>query len=144
MTNGKVADVTFVLNGQPVTATAGETILQAADRSGVTIPRLCYKAGYRPDGNCRVCMVEVEGERVLAPSCCRRPAEGMKVNSTSERAKKSQAMVTELLLGDMPGQTKSPYRRESELDRWATWLGVTKARYPQRHQPAPDLSHPAM
>jgi formate dehydrogenase major subunit len=144
MTNGKVADVTFVLNGQPITAQAGETILQAADRSGVTIPRLCYKAGYRPDGNCRVCMVEVEGERVLAPSCCRRPAEGMKVNSTSERAKKSQAMVTELLLGDMPGQTKSPYRRESELDRWATWLGVTKARYPQRHQPAPDMSHPAM
>jgi len=144
MTNGKVADVTFVLNGRPVTARGGETILQAADRNGVTIPRLCYKDGYRPDGNCRVCMVEIEGERVLAPSCCRRPADGMKVDSTSDRAKKSQTMVAELLLGDMPGQSKSPYRRESELDRWAVWLGITQARYPQRHQPAPDMSHPAM
>jgi formate dehydrogenase major subunit len=144
MTNGKVPDVAFVLNGRPLTAHAGETILQAADRNGVEIPRLCYKDGYRPDGNCRVCMVEIEGERVLAPSCCRRPAEGMKVDSVSDRAKKSQAMVAELLLGDMPGQTKSPYRRESELDRWAGWLGVTKARYPQRHQPASDMSHPAM
>ena len=144
MTNGKVPDVAFVLNGRPLTAHAGETILQAADRNGVEIPRLCYKDGYRPDGNCRVCMVEIEGERVLAPSCCRRPAEGMKVDSASDRAKKSQAMVAELLLGDMPGQTKSPYRRESELDRWAGWLGVTKARYPQRHQPASDMSHPAM
>ena len=89
-------------------------------------------------------MVEIKGERVLAPSCCRRPAEGMKVASTSERAVKSQRMVTELLLTDMPGQTTSPYKKNSELDVWAAKLGVTQPRYPQRHQPAPDLSHPAM
>src|ERR1700682_6540091 len=104
MTNGKIVDVAFVLNGQPVTAKAGETILQAADRNGVEIPRLCYKDGYRPDGNCRVCMVEIEGERVLAPSCCRKPAAGMKVTSDSARATKSQKMVAELLLTDMPQQ----------------------------------------
>ena len=66
------AGITFTLNGAPITAHDDETILQAADRQGVEIPRLCYKDGYRPDGNCRVCMVEIEGERVLAPSCCRR------------------------------------------------------------------------
>src|ERR1700686_3374087 len=99
--NGKVANVTFVLNGEQIETRGDETILQAADRAGIEIPRLCYKDGYRPDGNCRVCMVEIEGERLLAPSCCRRPAEGMKVTSTSERAKKSQALVTELLLADM-------------------------------------------
>ncbi|MBC5811468.1 MAG: formate dehydrogenase subunit alpha [Candidatus Eremiobacteraeota bacterium] len=143
-TNGKAPNVTFTLNGATVVARGDETILQAADRHGVEIPRLCYKDGYRPDGNCRVCMVEIEGERVLAPSCCRLPAEGMKVASTSARAKSSQTLVAELLLGDMPGQGASPYKRDSELDRWAAWLGVTAPRFPQRSQPAPDMSHPAM
>ena len=78
-TNG-AARITFSLNGTAVAAREDETILQAADRHGIEIPRLCYKEGYRPDGNCRVCMVEIEGERVLAPSCCRRPAEGMTVD----------------------------------------------------------------
>jgi formate dehydrogenase major subunit len=136
--------VTFVLDGTPVSARDGETILQAADRAGVEIPRLCYKDGYRPDGNCRVCMVEIEGERVLAPSCSRKPAEGMKVSAATERAKTSQRMVAELLLSDMPAQSASPYRRDSELDRWAGRLGVGSPRFPQRAQPAADLSHPAM
>jgi formate dehydrogenase major subunit len=136
--------IAFTLNGTPVSALTDETILQAADRHGIEIPRLCYKDGYRPDGNCRVCMVEIDGERVLAPSCCRMPSEGMKVASTSDRARKSQQLVTELLLTDMPAQTTSPYKRESELDAWAAKLGVAQPRYPQRHQPASDLSHPAM
>ena len=139
-----LASVNFTLDGTPLAARDDETILQAADRHGIAIPRLCYKDGYRADGNCRVCMVEIEGERVLAPSCCRRPAEGMKVASTSERAVRSQRMVTELLLTDMPGQTTSAYKKDSELDVWAAKLGVTRPRYPQRHQPPPDLSHPAM
>jgi formate dehydrogenase major subunit len=138
------AGITFTLNGAPLTAHGDETILQAADRHGVEIPRLCYKDGYRPDGNCRVCMVEIEGERVLAPSCCRRPAEGMTVTSTSARAVTSQRMVAELLMSDMPNQGRSPYARASELDVWAERLGVGTPRYPQRHEPAPDLSHPAM
>ena len=73
--------VSFTLNGQPVVAPAGETILEAAERHGVEIPRLCYMAGMRPDGNCRTCMVEIKGERVLAPSCCRYPKDGMEVTS---------------------------------------------------------------
>ena len=134
----------FSLDGQDVTARSNETILNVADRCGVEIPRLCYKDGYRADGNCRVCMVEIEGERVLAPSCCRVPSAGMKVSTRSERTQRSQKMVVELLLSDMPAQSVSPYRRESELDRWAVSLGVGAPRYPQRRQPAPDLSHPAM
>ena len=63
--------ISFEINGQTLEALVGETILQAADRAGVgDIPRLCYKEGYRSDGNCRSCVVEIEGERVLAPSCC--------------------------------------------------------------------------
>ena len=87
----------FKLNGDDVAALPGETIIEVADRLGVEIPRLCYKPGMRPDGNCRACMVEIKGERVLAPSCCRTPAPGMEVTSDSARAVHSQKMIVELL-----------------------------------------------
>ena len=63
--------LTLTLDGRAVQAVQGETILQAAQRHGVDLPHLCYKDGYRPDGNCRACVVEVKGERTLAASCCR-------------------------------------------------------------------------
>ena len=94
--------VAFELDGQPVTARPGETILKAAQRHGVEIPHLCYTDGLRPDGNCRACVVEIAGERTLAPSCCRAPTAGMKVQAASPRARKSQQMVVEMLLSDMP------------------------------------------
>ena len=94
--------IEFELDGQPAQALAGETILQAAERHGIEIPRLCYQDGLRADGNCRACVVEIEGERVLAPSCCRAVQPGMKVKASSERARKSQDMVLEMLLAEMP------------------------------------------
>ena len=94
--------VAFELDGQPVTARPGETILKAAQRHGVEIPHLCYSDGLRPDGNCRACVVEIACERTLAPSCCRAPTPGMKVQAASPRARKSQQMVVEMLLSDMP------------------------------------------
>ena len=95
----------------------------------------------RPDGNCRTCMVEIKGERVLAPSCCRYPNEGMEVTTDSARAVTSQKMVLELLLSDVP---ETSYTLNSELDLWAKKLAVGKPRFAARHQPAEDLSHPAM
>src|SRR5581483_6312705 len=133
--------IAFKLNGAEVHAVPGETILEAAKRHGVEIPHLCYKPGYRPDGNCRACMVEIKGERVLAPSCCRYPKAGMEVAADSERALLSQKMVLELLLSDMPD---TRYRLDSELDRWAQKLQLGRPRFASREQPRPDLSHPAM
>src|SRR5215831_5588286 len=133
--------IIFRLNGEEVAASPGETIIQAADRLGVPIPRLCYKPGYRPDGNCRACMVEIKGERVLAPACCRRPSPGMEATSTSERAVHAQKMIVELLASDMPAKA---YRNDSELAFWQRTLGIAKPRFAVREQPAPDLSHPAM
>ena len=80
--------ISFFLDGEEVEAQPGETIWQVASRQGTEIPHLCYSPapGYRPDGNCRACMVEIEGERVLAASCIRKPAAGMKVKTASERA----------------------------------------------------------
>jgi formate dehydrogenase major subunit len=133
--------VPFTLDGREITAEPGETILEAAQRHGIAIPHLCYTPGMRADGNCRACMVEIAGERVLAPSCCRAPREGMKVAAQSERALAAQRMVLELLLADAPAQ---PHRPDSELTQWARALNVTASRFPARHQPEPDLSHPAM
>jgi formate dehydrogenase major subunit len=134
----------FTLDGEEISAFAGETILQAAKRHGKEIPHLCYKEGMRADGNCRACVVEIEGERVLAPSCCRKPTANMKVQSASERAITSQKMVLELLLADMPEQGKSPYKLDSELDLWVEKMDVATPRFPARKQPEADFSHPAM
>ena len=136
--------VKFKLNGRELEALPEETILQVAKRTGIEIPHLCFKDGYRPDGNCRACMVEIKGERVLAPSCCRQPQEGMEVESHSERAVHSQKLILELLLSDMPNQGKSPYTPRSELDSWADKLSIGKPRFEQRQQPKSDLSHVAM
>ena len=94
----------FELDGRQVQAHPGETIWAVAKRLGTHIPHLCHKPapGYRPDGNCRACMVEIEGERVLAASCKRTPTIGMKVKTATERATKARAMVMELLIADQP------------------------------------------
>ena len=136
--------ISFKLNGNKIDAYGGETILQAAKRNDIEIPHLCYKEGYRPDGNCRTCMVEIDGERVLAASCCRQPSAGMEIKSDTERAQLSQKMVLELLLSDMPKQGESPYTLNSELDYWAKKLNVSNPRFEERIQPKSDLSHPAI
>ena len=133
--------IEFRLNGKSVTGFSNETIFETARRYGVEIPHLCYKRGMRPDGNCRVCMVEIKGERVLAPSCCRTPNKGMEVYSDNPRARASQKMVLELLLADMPLHS---YTLSSELDLWARKLKVGKPRFSPRRQPAADVSHPAI
>jgi len=133
--------VSFNLNGEAVFAEEGETILQAAQRHGVDIPHLCYSERQGQDGNCRACMVEIDGERVLAPSCCRYPSEGMQVDSTSERALKSQKMVLELLKSDVSEQ---PHTLNSELDYWAGKLDISTPRFKPRKQTPADLSHPGI
>src|SRR6186997_798230 len=111
--------VEFKLDGETVTGYSDETIIQTADRLGVEIPRLCYKPGMRPDGNCRACVVEIKGERVLAPSCCRQPVAGMEVASDSARAVHSQKLVLELLASDMPERV---YKPDDELMQWRNAL----------------------
>src|SRR4051794_38575482 len=110
------AAVRFTLDGREVDASPGETLLHVATRLGTAIPHLCHKEGLEAVGNCRACMVEIEGERVLAPSCCRVAAPGLVVASASPRAVVAQKMVLELLLADMPAVD---YVSDSELDRWA-------------------------
>jgi formate dehydrogenase major subunit len=133
--------VEFTINGRVVSARSNETLIEVADREGIEVPRLCYKPGLEAVGNCRACMVEIDGERVLAPSCCRAPKAGMVVTTDSGRALKAQQMVFEMLQSDMP---ETAYTRHNEVDQWALKLAVGKPRFAPREAVRPDHSHPAM
>ncbi|HNH36743.1 MAG TPA: 2Fe-2S iron-sulfur cluster-binding protein, partial [Rhodocyclaceae bacterium] len=133
--------IPFELDGRPVEALAGESLLQVARRLGIAIPHLCHKEGLRPEGNCRACMVEIEGERVLAASCSRMPAPGMKVRTAGERARAAQRMVLELLRADVPEGCEKP---DSELAAWCRVLGVGESRFAPRPAVPADRSHPGI
>ncbi|MEL6920507.1 MAG: formate dehydrogenase subunit alpha [Pseudomonadota bacterium] len=145
-----VAKITLVLDGRQVTASPEETIWSVAKREGTRIPHLCHldSPGYRPDGNCRACMVEVEGERNLAASCIRKVSDGMVVRTDTERADKSRRMVFEMLAADMPPRDASP-DDQSVFWQWAQAWGIDggHARLPKYGIEAPlghDLSNPAI
>src|SRR5579883_1351752 len=137
--------IKFILDGREVEAAPDETIWQVANRLGNEIPHLCWQPypDYRADGNCRACMVEIKGERVLAASCIRKPTAGMEVTTASERAKSARRMVMEMLVADQPAREVSHDPR-SEFWRWADAFGIETSRFPRRATPAPDSSHPAM
>ena len=138
--------ISFELDGRQVAAEPDETIWQVAACEGTILPHLCYSpaAGYRADGNCRACMVEIDGERVLAASCIRKPTAGMKVTTQSERAASARKLVMELLLADQPARADA-HDPASRLWHWAEAQGVSESRFPARDtHPDADLSHPAM
>lgn len=140
--NANIKTIAFELDGRAVEALPGDTLIEVARREGIDLPHLCYKPGLEAVGNCRSCMVEIAGERVLAASCCRQPAAGMKVTTDSPRAVAAQRMVIELLQSDM---AEAQYTRKNEVDLWAAKLGVGKPRFaPTRTQPQPDASHAAI
>jgi formate dehydrogenase major subunit len=171
---GGQGSIRFTLDGSEVSARPDESIWQVAKRLGIDIPHLCYapEPGYRADGNCRACMVEIKGERVLAASCIRAPAPGMEVMTNSVRVETARRMVFELLAADQPSrqafsgeacprtldlgaeagspQTMRPRKDNNAHDpasrfwQWAARMGIETSRFPAREGPKPDRSHPAM
>ncbi|MEM7508063.1 MAG: formate dehydrogenase subunit alpha [Pseudomonadota bacterium] len=140
--------IKFTLDGAEVAAEPGETIWSVAKRKGTLIPHLCHKdaKGYRPDGNCRACMVEIDGERTLAASCIRTPTEGMVVHSQNDRATRARKMVVEMLLADQPERDEA-HDKSSHLWAMADKQGVGESRFPAIEKdrvPLIDDSHVAM
>ncbi len=159
---------TITLDGAEVTAYPGETLWKVARRAGETIPHLCYSEApdYRGDGNCRACMVEIDGERTLAASCIREARAGMVVRSaSSRRAGEARAMVVELLAADMPAEADNPdvsshFMAMAELlavdvgraretlggarETVREWLGDTVEEWLPTQASALDHSHTAM
>src|SRR6478609_4771603 len=134
VTNQQLAmmPIEFKLNGQTVVCRPDEKIIETAKKHG---------GNQRSDGNCRACVVEIKGERALAPSCCRFPTAGMEVTTNSPRALASQKMVLELLMSDMG---EEPHTKVNKVANWAKKMGVGKPRFAKREQPRADLTHPAI
>jgi len=137
--------VSFFLNNKKVQANENESIWQVAKRLGEEIPHLCYsdEKSYRADGNCRACMVEIEGERVLAASCIRQPLENMKVLTASKKAKKSRELVFELLLTDQPKKEEA-HDPDSLFWKWIEEVEVKDSRFSKKTPCSSDVSHPSM
>ncbi|MEO1720384.1 MAG: 2Fe-2S iron-sulfur cluster-binding protein, partial [Pseudomonadota bacterium] len=148
--------VMFELDGQTVAARDDETIWQVAKRVGTDIPHLCWKdaPGYRADGNCRACMVEIEGERVLAASCVRKPSPDMKVRTGGARVDTNRRMVFELLASDMPARDKGPDPESHFWEQYVLAEAAPEPRYPSARPGAQstipvdsifhDASHPSI
>ena len=140
--------VKFTLDGEEVKADTGLTIWEIANGRGLKIPHLCFtpEPGYRPDGNCRACMVEIEGERVLAASCLREPSDGMVVTTNNARAENARKMVMELLVTDQPAPEVA-HDKSSHLWDMAAMEGISESRFPKLEEgriPLLDDSHVAM
>jgi len=90
-------DVTLTIDGHTVQVPAGTTILKAAEQLGETVPTICYHDHTTANGLCRLCIVEVEGARVLSPACVAQVNEGMQVNTRSERVERSRRTLLEML-----------------------------------------------
>ena len=140
--------VTFTLDGQQVTAKVDESIWEIAKRQGTLIPHLCHKdsEGYRSDGNCRACMVEIEGERTLAASCIRTAADGMVVNTQNERSIAARKLVVEMLVADQPA-FDAAHDKSSHFWDMANRQEISVSRFPPIEKPRVpllDASHLAM
>ncbi len=140
--------VRFTLDGEEIEVPAGTTLWEAAHGRGLVIPHLCHKPapGYRPDGNCRACMVEVEGERTLVASCIRDAAPGMVVKTETARATSARKMVVEMLLADQPERDVA-HDKSAHFWDMAEANGVTESRLPTLEAeriPLLDDSHVAM
>lgn len=91
---------TLSIDGRTITALEGETILTAAAEADIHIPHLCHLAGISDHGGCRLCLVEIDGQKRLQPSCMTRVAEDMVVRTDTDRLREHRRMIVELLLAE--------------------------------------------
>src|SRR5215510_8493608 len=125
--------VTLTIDGRAVSVPTGTTILGAAATLGIKIPTLCYLETLRPVNVCRLCVVEVEGARVLVPSCARAVEPGMVVNTRSPRVVHSRRLVLELLassvdLSTAPGMAELLVEYECAPERYGPPAPASGAR----------------
>lgn len=118
--------IEVTVDGDPLRLPEGSTVLDACRSAGLDIPTLCYGDTLTPKNACRVCVVEVEGSRALAPSCSRPIEAGMVVHTDTERTRHSRRMVLEFLASATDLSTAP------NVDRWMTEYGAQPERYGDR------------
>ncbi|MGD9874599.1 MAG: NADH-dependent [FeFe] hydrogenase, group A6 [Kiritimatiellia bacterium] len=138
--------ITIEVNGRPIEAKKGEMLISALDRAGIKVPTLCYMKDRFPTGACRMCVVEIEGQKGLIPSCAYPVTEGMKVQTHSPRAVSARKTIIELLLADHPDDCLYCVRNGNcELQGMAEDLGLRRRRYAgEKSTWKMDLSSPAI
>lgn len=137
--------ISFTLNDKTVNARDDETLFDITKREGTALPHLCsgFHKYNKADGNCRLCVVEIEGERTLTASCLRKAQDGMVVHTHSEKVTKSRKMIMELLLADQPARNECP-DPQSHLWKMADDIGIERSRLPAHDVIKQDISHPAL
>jgi len=137
-----MAKINLKINGQPVKAEAGMSILEAAFASGIHIPTLCYHSDLLPDGVCRVCVVEVDGQKNLIPACSYKAEEGMTVRTHTKKVRDARKIIVELLLANHPQVCPTCFRNgKCELQKLAKEVGVDSIPYTgERREVLSDVS----
>jgi iron-only hydrogenase group A len=136
----------ITLNGSTCVAAPGETILSVAQREGCKIPTLCHLKHLSPTGSCRMCVVEVDGARSLAPACAMPVSDGMRVQTNSPRVRRARKTIIELLIANHPPECLTCVRNlRCELQTLAAEYGVRSERYVgERRRAKIDVANPAI
>ena len=117
-------DVHLTIDGNEVVAPEGSTLMEAAGLAGIATPTICYHPATTSNGLCRLCVVEVEGQRLLQPACIVRASEGQKVHTNTERVRRSRRTILEMLAATMD-LSESPEIQQMILD-----TGADSSRFP--------------
>ena len=138
--------VNITIDGKVVAASKNESLLKACQAAGVNVPTLCYHPELRTDGSCRVCMVEVEGQRTLVPSCVFPISEGMVVKTSTKRVLDARRAVVELLLANHPNDCLTCQKNGiCELQKIAADLNIRKIRFDGEKKSLPlDCNNPSL
>ena len=138
--------VNITINGRSVQVDKKMSLLEAIRSQGIKVPTLCYHPDLRPDGSCRLCVVEVKGVRSLVASCVYPVSEGMEVWTNTKRVLDARKTVVELLLANHPQDCLTCARNMNcELQRVANELGVREIRVEgEKSEALPDLANPSL
>ncbi len=138
--------VELTINKIKVKAEEGMTILDAAKSAGIAVPTLCHIKNLFPTGACRICSVEVEGQRGLIPSCAYPVYDGMVVDTNSPRVRKARKTIVELLIENHPQDCLICVRNKNcELQDLSAQYGIREHRYAgESKDHAIDISSPSM
>lgn len=137
--------VDIFMNGQKLALSTGTTILEAAKENGIEIPTLCYHQDLTPYGGCRLCVVEVKGERALVPSCTREIQKGMRISTDTRKIRRYRRLILEMLLAryhdsGYPSSSRQGYT--NELHYWARKYRVSLKRNMKKSPTLPINADP--
>ncbi|NPV53325.1 MAG: 2Fe-2S iron-sulfur cluster binding domain-containing protein [Firmicutes bacterium] len=134
-----MAMVTLTIDGRRVQVEKGITILDAAKRIGIDIPTLCYHPDLEARAVCRVCVVEIEGQKLLQPACAYPASDGMVVRTNTQAVRQARRMAVELLLARHPQDCLQCIRNQNcELQTLAERLGIREVRFERRLRGLPE------